>query len=201
MFDFLWINETRLWLCSLRLRLTGNCDLSTSACLSPSMWRRPCFRGSQDSSAQSRHWKKARPMLPRTRPLWMSASAFSSKESMCCLFGFGCCCCSVLFHLTQVKCSTRFWDIFSSIIIWICGHWKFDACSQAIRLCLPSTCILHSIKGIYEHYLQSGNAFDRQCNGKPYRGLHLCLQNKDYNIVTFVPAYTDSIFYWSFWEQ
>lgn len=74
----------KLWLCSIRLRSTGSCDRSTSGCLSPSTCQRLYFRGSQDSSAPFRLWRKARRTLPRTRPLWTSASAFSSKESMCC---------------------------------------------------------------------------------------------------------------------
>lgn len=103
MLDFHKKDKLMLLLCSVRLRLTGSCGQSTSGCLSPSMCRRPYFRGSQDSSAPSRHWKKARPTLQRTRPQWMNASAFSSKESMCSLFDFGSCSVSSTFYMMDMS--------------------------------------------------------------------------------------------------
>lgn len=82
--------ELRLSVCFIRLRSTGSWGRFTSGCLSPSMCRRLCFRGSQASSAPYRRWRRARPTLLRTRPLWTNASAFSSKESMCWLWKLLC---------------------------------------------------------------------------------------------------------------
>lgn len=66
----------------VRSRSTGSCGRSTGGCSSRSTCRRPCSRGSRDSSAPSRRWRRARPTPPRTRRPWTNASAFSSKESM-----------------------------------------------------------------------------------------------------------------------
>lgn len=66
-----------------RLRLTESWDQCISGCLNPCMYVKLCSRGSLVSSAPSRPLRKAKCMLPRIRPQWMSASAFSSRGSMC----------------------------------------------------------------------------------------------------------------------
>lgn len=64
-----------------RLRSTGSWDQCISGCLNPCMYVKLCSRGWLASSAPSRPLRKARCMLLRIRPQWMSASAFSSRGS------------------------------------------------------------------------------------------------------------------------